>query len=123
MVKRNAAFLLLLTFLVGPAASAADKASRWRAVWHVSQAMLAGANAADTASSWGKNEANPLVRTGQRFSYGSLGIKAGALAGGMIAQRYILRRSPDKTPLFASANLAAAGMLGVVAEHNLHVPR
>jgi hypothetical protein len=46
--------------------------------------------------------------TGQRFCYGSLGIKARALAGGTIAQRYILRKGPDKTPLFASANLAAA---------------
>lgn len=108
--------------LLPPAASAADRASRWRAVWRVSQAMLAGANAADAASSWGKNEANPLVRAGQRFSYGSLAIKMGALTGGMIAQRYILRMAPDKTPLFASANLAAAAVLGVIAKHNMNVP-
>ena len=120
-MQRTAAFILLLTVLLLPAASAADRPSRWRAVWRVSQAMLAGADAADAASSWGKNEANPLVRAGQRFSYGSLAIKMGALTGGMVAQHYILRKAPNKTPLFASTNLAAAAMLAVVAEHNMHV--
>jgi hypothetical protein len=105
------------------AASAADKPSRWRAVYRVSQAMLAAANAADAASSWGKNEADPLVRTGQSFNYGSLAIKLGALTAGMAAQHYILRKTPNKTKLFASTNLAAAAMLGLVAEHNMHVPR
>jgi hypothetical protein len=121
-VQRTAAFLVLMFGLILPAASGADKQSRWRAVWRVSQAMLAGADAADAASSWGKNEANPLVRTGTRFSYGSLAIKVGALTGGIVAQHYIVRLAPNKTPLFASANLAAAAMLGVVAEHNMHVP-
>ena len=119
-MQRITAVLTLFIVLLPPAASAADRASRWRAVWRVSQAMLAGANAADAASSWGKNEANPLVRAGQRFSYGSLAIKMGALTGGMIAQRYILRMAPDKTPLFASANLAAAAVLGVIAKHNMN---
>jgi len=85
--------------------------------------MLAGGEAADAASSWGKNEANPLVRTGQHFSYGSMAIKLGALGAGMVTQRYILSKSPNKAPLFAATNVAAAAMLGVVAEHNMHVPR
>jgi hypothetical protein len=84
--------------------------------------MLAGANAADAASSWGKNELNPVVRTGQTFGYGSLAIKMGALTGAVVAQRYILRKSPNKTPVFASANLAAAALLGVVAKRNMNVP-
>lgn len=115
------AFLLL--FMVLPAsASAAGKPARWRTVLRVSQALLAGADAADTASSWGKDEANPLVRTGPRFSYGSLAIKMGALTGGVIAQQLILRKAPYEAPLFASANLAGAALLGVAAEHNLRVP-
>ena len=121
-MQRITAVLTLFIVLLPPAASAADRASRWRAVWRVSQAMLAGANAADAASSWGKNEANPLVKAGQTFSYGSLAIKLGALGGGMVAQHYILRRSPNKAPLFATANLAAAALLGVVARHNMDVP-
>jgi hypothetical protein len=71
-VRRTAAFLVLLIVVLMQAASAADKQSRWRILWHVSQAMLAGADAADAASSWGKIAANPLVRTGARFSYGSV---------------------------------------------------
>jgi hypothetical protein len=122
VVQRSAAFLILLFAVILPAASSADRPSRWRAVWHVSQVMLAGADAADAASSWGKIEANPLVRSGQTFSYGSLAIKLAALSAGMAAQHYILRKAPNKTPLFATANLAAAVALGVVAEHNMHVP-
>jgi len=121
-VQRTAAFLLVSIVLLLPAVSAADRPARWRAVWHVSQALLAGADAADAASSWGKNEANPLVRAGQRFSYGSLAIKLGALSGGLAAQHFILRKAPDQTPLFASANLAGAAILGVVAARNMHVP-
>jgi hypothetical protein len=122
-VQRAAAFLLLLTVLVPLAASAADRPARWRAVWRVSQALLAGADAADAASSWGKIEANPLVRAGPRFSYGSLAIKVGALSGGLAAQHYLLRKAPEQTPLFASANLAAAAILSVVAGRNMQVPR
>jgi hypothetical protein len=123
IVHRIFSILLLLTALLLPAASAAGRASRWRAVWHVSQAMLAGADAADAASSWGKIEANPLVRSGQTFSYGSLAIKMGALTGGLLAQHFIVRKAPNKTPLFASTNLAAAAMLGIVARHNMNVSR
>jgi len=122
-VQRIAVSLLLSIGLTMPAASAADRPSRWRSVWHVSQALLAGANAADAASSWGKNEANPLVRAGQRFSYGALAIKLGALSGGLAAQHYILRKSPGQAKLFASANLAATAMLSAVAARNMRVPR
>jgi len=121
-VQRIASFLLLFTVLLLPSASAADKQARWHTIWRVSQALLAGADAADAASSWGKQETNPLVRTGSRFSYGSLAIKLGALTGGAVAQHYILRKAPYQTPIFASANLAAAALLGVAAVHNMHVP-
>jgi hypothetical protein len=114
-------FLLFIVLLL-PAASGAQRRSRWRAAWRVSQAVLAGADAADAASSWGKNEMNPLVRVGGRFSYGSLAIKLGALAGGLAAQHYIVRKAPERMPLLASANLAIAGLLGSIAARNLRVP-
>lgn len=117
------AIVVLVLSMLLPAASAAESGVRWRAVWRVSQALLAGADAADAASSWGKQEANPLVRSGQRFSYGSLAIKLGALGGGLAAQHLILRKTPGTAPLFATANLAAAGMLGIVAAHNMRIPR
>jgi hypothetical protein len=121
VVQRIVTFLLMTVFLL-PAAAGADKPARWRAVWRVSQALLTGATAADAASSWGKNEANPLLQTTQRFSYGSLAIKLGAVAGGLTVQHYIVRKAPYETPLFATANLAVAGMLSAVAAHNMNVP-
>jgi hypothetical protein len=122
-VQRTTVFLILLIALIPPAASAAERPSRWHAVWRVSEALLAGADAADAASSWGKNEANPLLRTTTRFSYGSLAIKLGALSGGIVAQHYILRRHPEQMPVFASANFAAVAVFGAVAGHNMQVPR
>ena len=120
---RLTAFLVLSILALVPAASAADQASRWRALWHVSQALLAGADAADAASSWGKSESNPLIRTGQQFSYGSLAIKIGALTGGLAAQHYLMRKVPGEAPILASANLGAAALLGVVAGRNMRVPQ
>lgn len=121
-MQRTAAFLLLFTLLLVPSASAADRRTRWHTVWRVSQVLLAAADAADAASSWGKYEVNPLMRTGHRFSYGSLAIKLGVLAGGLGAQHYIQRKAPERTPLLASANLAAAAALGIVAHRNMRVP-
>jgi hypothetical protein len=122
-LQRLAALLLFLISLIPPAASAAERPSRWRAIWRVSQGLLVGADAADAASSWGKYEGNPLLRTTQRFSYGSLAIKLGALGGGLAAQHYILRKAPEQMPLLATANLAVAGILGLVAGRNTQVPR
>ena len=121
-MKGFVAFLLVLIALSPSAASAADRSSRWRAVWRVSQALLVAGNTADLASSWGKEEANPLLRTGARFSYGSLAIKVGIVTGCLAAQQYIARKSPNQVPYFASANLAVAGVLGIVAAHNTGVP-
>lgn len=120
-MQRTFVLLLLLASLLVPAASAGEKPSRWHTVWHISQALLAGGETADIASSWGKMEANPLVRTNQRFSYGSMAIKLGVLAGGMTAQHFMQRKHPEQTPVMASANLAAASIFGVAAAHNMHV--
>ena len=120
-MKTFAAVLMVFaTFL--PAASAADKPSRWRAVWHASQAMLVAGSTADVASSWGKYETNPLLRTGSRFSVSSAAIKLGILSAGLTAQYYVAHKHPDRIPYFASANMALAGVLGIVAVHNSSVP-
>jgi len=84
--------------------------------------MLVAGNAADIASSWGKYETNPLLRTGPRFGFGSMAVKLGIVAGGLAVQQYALRKSPNRIPYFASANFALAGVLGVVAFHNTGVP-
>jgi hypothetical protein len=121
-VRRFAVFLLILCVFWLPSACAAGRGPRWRTVWRVSQALLAGANAADVATSWGKGEANPMVRTGQRFSYGSAAIKIGAVAGGLAVEHYMVRKSPAYARYLTVANLAAATALGVVAVHNAGMP-
>ena len=121
-MKGFSAFLLVLITLLPTAASAADRPSRWRTVWRVSQALLVAGNIADIASSWGKDEGNPLLRTGPQFSYGSMAIKLGMLSGCLVAQHYKARKLPNQIPYFASANLAVAGVLGIVAAHNTGVP-
>ena len=121
-MKGFVAYFLVLSILILPVASAADRSSRWRTVWRVSQGLLVAGNTADAASSWGKYETNPLLRTGSRFGYGSLAIKLGMMTGGLAMQQYISRKYPERIPLFASANLAVAGVLGIVAWHNTGVP-
>jgi len=121
-VKCGIGLVLLLAALIAPAASAAEKPSRWRTVWRASQVLLAGADIADAASSWGKAESNPLLATGPRFSYGSLAIKMGALAGILTAQHFLVRRNPEQVALYGCANLAATGALSILAVHNEHIP-
>jgi hypothetical protein len=122
IMKGSIALLLILLALSQPVASAADRSSRWRAVWHISQSMLVAGNSADIASSWGKYETNPLLRVGSRFSYGSMAIKVGMMVGGLTVQTYVAHKYPNRIPYFASANLALAGVLGIVAAHNTGIP-
>jgi hypothetical protein len=121
-VKAFISFLLFLVILFPPLASAADRSSRWRAVWHVGQGLLVAGNAADIATSWGKYETNPLLHTGSQFGYASMAIKLGMMAGGLTMQHYVAHKIPNRIPYFASADLALAGLLGIVAAHNSGVP-
>jgi hypothetical protein len=122
-MQRPALCAVLLTSLLAAGATAQDRPSRWRAAWRWSQVLLVSADAADIASSWGKNEANPLLRSGQRFGYGSLAIKLGALGGCLAAQHLIVPRHPERTPMITSVNFAVAGGLTVVAARNVRVPK
>ncbi|HUO29886.1 MAG TPA: hypothetical protein VMU80_11760 [Bryobacteraceae bacterium] len=121
-MRRTALVLIVIVAGLLPAASAAEKPSRWRAVWHASQALLAGSQVADAASSWGKLEANPLLQTNPRFGYGALAVKFGALAVSLTAQHYMVRRNPARMRFFTGTNLAVTGMLTAVAVHNTRVP-
>ena len=120
-MKRFVASLLFFVTLL-PAASAAEKPSRWRTVWRVSQGLLVAGNTADIASSWGKHEANPMLRTGNRFSYGSMAIKLGLLAGSLTAQHYFVRKHPEWTPYVTAGNLGTTAVMSVMAARNMSVP-
>ena len=83
---RSAMFLLLSGGLILPAASAAEKPDKsshlHAALWRVSQALVVGANVADSASSWGKYEANPVLNhPAPRFGFSACAIKMAVVAG------------------------------------------
>jgi len=92
--------------------------------WKASALVLAGALAADTASSWGRPELNPLVRgQGGRFDARSFGIKAGIAGGGLALQYFLLKRAPHAERAAAYSNFAAAGTLAYGAARNWSLGR
>jgi hypothetical protein len=111
------AALLLLTAVAAPAGDAPPRKMKF---WKASALALAGALAADTASSWGRVELNPLVRGGAgRFDARSFGIKAGIAGGGLALQYLLLKRAPQAERAAACSNFAAAGVLTYGAVHNV----
>jgi hypothetical protein len=97
---------------------------RGRKLWWLSVAAVAGAALFDVASSAGKYEANPLLRSRDgTFAGRGVAIKLGALGAGLAAQ-YLLFRNQPRTPNTVSfVNFAAAGALSGVAVRNLDVPK
>src|SRR5690348_2401299 len=88
-------------------------------LWVASCMALIAATSADMASSWGRNEANPMLRSGDgRFGARGASIKL-AMAGAMIApQFFVMRRAPGSQRLFTIANFAQAGLYTGVAIRN-----
>jgi hypothetical protein len=85
-----------------------------------------GANALDAASSWNRQEANPLLRgrgADGRFDGQSLAIKAGIVGAVVGVEWLILRRRPDWKGWMGKMNFVAAGATGGVAVRNWRVGR
>jgi len=74
------------------------------------------------ASSWGRNEANPMLRSGDgRFGAKGASIKL-AMAGAIIApQLFVMKRAPGSQRLFTIANFLQAGLYTGVAIRNYGV--
>lgn len=88
--------------------------------WSVA-AVLAG-SAADAASGWKAEEANPvLAGTGKQFGVQSVAIKSGLVGVSLLIQYIALRHRPDLHKQLAWMNLITAGALGGVAGHNVSV--
>lgn len=83
--------------------------------------ILATATAADTHSSWGKQEANPVLRRGT-FGPRQASLKIGLVAGAAAFEYAVLKRSRRRyeRPL-AFTNFAVAGVTGAVAIRNYGV--
>lgn len=88
-------------------------------LWRWSVAALAAGSAADAWSSYGRPEANPLLRNSSgRFSVQAIGIKA-AVAGGVVAAQWLmLRKRPESARAAAITNFGMAGVFTGVALRN-----
>jgi hypothetical protein len=90
-------------------------------LWMISVAGLIGANAFDAASSWGKYESNPLLRSsGGQFGAKGLGLKAASI-GGLIVPQLLFHKRHGLERTFSVLNFSLAGMYSGLAIHNLGI--
>ena len=108
--------------MIVPAAMPGPPVSAGRNLYRWSVAAVVAANAADIASSWRGQEANPVVAGGgSQFGMRSVAIKSGFVATSLLVQNVVLRHRPDLHKRMAWLNFATAGVLGGVARHNYSV--
>lgn len=92
-------------------------------LWVASSILLLAATSLDAASSWGKYEENPFLRsTDGRFGIKGVSIKL-SLAGVMLVPQLLFRKNRTATKLFTITNFAESGMYGGIAARNFGIPR
>lgn len=92
-------------------------------IWTISIAALLGGTTMDAASSWGKAETNPILRSANgTFGMRGLMIKGG-LAGAVIAPEILMRNNEEAKKKFAIVNFIAAGVFSAVVLHNMTIPK
>lgn len=88
-------------------------------LWRLSVAALIASSTADAWSSYGRVEANPLLRSpGGRFSAQAIGLKAVIAGGSVAAQWLVLRRRPETAKAAAISNFGMAGLFTGVTARN-----
>lgn len=93
--------------------------SRWHRIYRWSVGAVVAGMAADSATSWGRMEANPILRDGSgRFGGRGLALKSGLTVGGLVVTHLVVRKQPALAKPAAVVNFAAAGVLGGVAIRN-----
>lgn len=115
---KRAAILALLAVSLQALQAEPRRLLRW------SKAVLIAASTADAATSWGKQEANPLLRSANG-TYGARGvsIKLAFVGGSFVAQKLVQKRCHDCAAPLAVTNFAAAAFVGSVAARNSRIPR
>ena len=86
-------------------------ATVWHSIWKASLAAVVAGNAGDAATSWGKGETNPGLRTGTPGVFGarSIAIKGGITTAVLIPQLILKHRHAEKA--MAIVNFTAARCL------------
>ena len=89
--------------------------------WYRASLIAVGASqAADTASSYGGYELNPVLGTG-RFGGRQVGIKVGVVGSGLAAQYIAVRKHPQHKRVATIVNFALAAATTGVAVRNWRV--
>ncbi len=91
--------------------------------WVASTVALLAATSLDAASSWGKYEGNPLLRS-SNGTFGAQGVSLKfAIAGAMLAPQLLFRKNRRATKFFTITNFAQAGMFTGIAIRNFGIPQ
>ena len=97
------------------------KARRTKTVWRLSMAAFATATALDAATSVGKYESNPLLRSADgKFGMKGMAIKGG-LAGVVLVPQIAFQNHRELHSKFAIINFIETGFFAALAIHNLGV--
>jgi hypothetical protein len=92
--------------------------------WTGSQAALGVANLLDSTSSYGKQEANPVLSgAGGRFDLGSIILKVAMVGGFEATMTWGIHRHAAMRRFATIVNYSMAAGLGGVAVHNFTIPR
>ncbi|MDZ7637782.1 MAG: hypothetical protein U5J83_05965 [Bryobacterales bacterium] len=98
------------------------KESKWKKVWKWSAAALMAGNAMDVASSYGYQEANGLLRSGNgQLNHRGTAIKFGIMAGALVGQHYLLKENPEMEKPLAITNFAVGVAYSGIAVRNWKV--
>ena len=90
-----------------------------RPLYWSSVATLTAAHVADMHSSWGKYEANPLLRSADgRFGMKGVAVKSSIAAGNLTVQTLLLRKWPKARKAAAITNFVVAGVVIGIAVRN-----
>jgi hypothetical protein len=90
-------------------------------VWMLSMATMVAGSSMDAATSWGKEEGNGLLASGNgTFGARGISIKAG-MAAAVIVPQILLRKHKNLRAKFILGNFLEAGIFTGVSVHNLHV--
>lgn len=115
-LKLMSVMVLLAGGMLAQDAPPVPAAGMGRLYWS-SVAFSAAGNGFDAATSWGRPELNPMMRSRDgRFGYRAAGLKVGYLAGTIIMQTRYLKRHKRAITI---ANFAAGGLWFAVGVSNL----
>ncbi len=92
--------------------------------WMWSAVALTAASFVDVSSSWGKIEANPLLRSSNgTFGAKGMGIKMGMMGGILLGQHFIAKKNPTLANALTVANYGMTAVKVGVAARNFGISK